>query len=431
MVSMFRIRSCRQPAWSRIGTTSLVGMVTWIACAGGVSEDPLAKGRGSSGGGSGTTSSSGGSGSGSETTSGGSHVGSTSGGSSNGSPGGAAGDLSGAGSSGRRDAGLGSDASVRGEDGAGGDSAGGDGAGGESGATAPAGQSGAAGEAGASAGGAGGAGTRRIACSRDTPFGAPVRVPGLPSRAVRLRLSPDERVGYYALWSAGRDYDILVATRETRSDPFGTGEPLSINDPAWDFSATLARNGSALYFESNRSGFWRLYQSHWDPEVDAFGAAVASGLSEATATHQDGAPSVTPDGGAIYFHTTREMGESRLAMARRTEAGFGAVRILHFGALSAQTFPVIAADELTLYFAVNESTGDSFQTDIWSATRTSTSQEFGNFREVAELNTTAHEIPSFISEDGCRLYFDRNTGHPFGWGKADDSAYVAERQPTE
>jgi hypothetical protein len=247
-----------------------------------------------------------------------------------------------------------------------------------------------------------------------------------------LRTSPDERVGYYAFPSASSSYDLLVATRDSRRGTFGEGESLAFNDAAWDFSPTLPSDAAIVYLESNRSGSWKIYQSEWNAEAQAFGPlAFPPGLSSTTATYSDGSPYVTADGEALYFHTNRQ-GRQLLAVARRSGASFGPVVLIDSGDLPTPGAPVVSQDELTLYFTVQAGTEAAGRhTDIWSASRSSTSEAFAGFQEVSGVNTSANEVPSFISEDGCRLYFDRNTGFPFGWGRADDAAYLAERQPEQ
>ncbi|HKO89740.1 MAG TPA: hypothetical protein VJU61_01225 [Polyangiaceae bacterium] len=266
-------------------------------------------------------------------------------------------------------------------------------------------------------------------CSHEAAFGAPAPVPGLPLRAVRLRTSPDERLGYYAWPSATFRYDLLVATRETRSSAFGEGESLAFNDAGWDFSPTLPNDNTVLYLESNRSGSWKLYQSEWDAEAQVFGPlAFPAGLSNSTATYNDGGPFISADGAVMYFHTNR-LGRQLLASARRSGDSFGPIYLIDSGAVLIGGFPAVSPDELTMYFAAEVgSEAEGKHEDIWSASRSSTSEAFTNFREVAGVNTPANEVPSFISADGCRLYFDRNTGFPFSWGRTDDTAYFAERQ---
>jgi hypothetical protein len=167
----------------------------------------------------------------------------------------------------------------------------------------------------------------------------------------------------------------------------------------------------------------------WDAESARYAAVeLAPGFREVADTHADSGPYVIPSGRAIYFQTTRA-GSLKLATAEWDGNAFGNIVILNFGALGRQSFPVASADELTLYFAVHNGPSDAVaHTDLWMAVRSSRSSPFA-LRELAELNTGAHEVPSFISEDGCRLYFDRTTRTPFAWGYTGESAYVAERQP--
>ncbi|HEY3498620.1 MAG TPA: hypothetical protein VGK73_28210, partial [Polyangiaceae bacterium] len=64
--------------------------------------------------------------------------------------------------------------------------------------------------------------------------------------------------------------------------------------------------------------------------------------------------------------------------------------------------------------------------DIWRATRAHPSGLFGEPALVSELNVSGlDDVPSFISEDGCRLYFDRT---PNAWSSLNGNVYVAERE---
>lgn len=156
---------------------------------------------------------------------------------------------------------------------------------------------------------------------------------------------------------------------------------------------------------------------------------LVPGLSGGNGSYDDGGPYVTPSGMAIYFHTNRT-GTPTLARAEWSGSSFGEPQTFAFGALATQSFPVVSKDELTLYFTVtNGSTNDTAHQDIWRATRKSTEEPFENPMEVREVNTDSHEIPSFVSEDGRRFYFDRVVATPFGWGNGAENSYVAEREP--
>jgi hypothetical protein len=73
-----------------------------------------------------------------------------------------------------------------------------------------------------------------------------------------------------------------------------------------------------------------------------------------------------------------------------------------------ETAPLVTADELTIIFGSDRDSPNSRGgLDIWMATRPSPSAPFGAEHVVGELATAAHDIPTWISPDGCHLYFDR------------------------
>ena len=289
------------------------------------------------------------------------------------------------------------------------------------------------GQAGAGKGGGAGEPTR---CSPTAPFGTLARVPGLPEGAIRLRLNSDETVAYYSRFLGLGEYDIARAVRATRHDSFSNISYVATNDAGWDLSPSVTGDESMLYFESQRStgGAWRIHQSVRHSEFDAFVSAdLVPGLRDATApgTGSDGAPYITPSGDTLYFHSGRFKTGQGLARAVRVGTSFARVEqlVVTFASGSPRTLgcPVVTPDELTLYFSAIE---DGKRADIWRATRAKMSDSFGVATLVSELDTEEfNEAPSFISEDGCRLYFDRNTNGPGGWSPDYGIGYVAEREP--
>lgn len=269
-------------------------------------------------------------------------------------------------------------------------------------------------------------------CSSAAPFGTPERVPGMPDGAVRLRLDPSETIGYYARFpGTGTYFDLEVATRTSLVDAFSTGTPLNTNDSGWDFSPTLTGDGAVLYFERRDENLvWRIHQSVWDPEQQAFGPVdPVPGLGPTNGNHSDGGPYAVPSGDALYFHSNR----SGLALyrAHRVGTSFAQVAKMPFtfpvGLALTTGSPVVSPDELTLYFAAHETGGP---TDIWMTTRAKKGDAFGEAALLTKVSTAdANEVPSFVSEDGCRLYFDRNSNVPFSWNPPAGNAFVAERQP--
>jgi len=266
-----------------------------------------------------------------------------------------------------------------------------------------------------------------------SPFTSTERVWGLQG-ASRLRLDPSETVAYYASYlpTAGTIFDIVVATRESRDVAFSDGIPLNTNDLGWDFSPTLPADRSVIYFESRDEAtlIWRIYEAVWNPELRAFGHVdPILGFGSSESTHIDSAPYVTPSGDALYFHTTRS-GTQALFWAERIGSSFEGAEPVPIESSSGPSgppaCPVVSPDELTLYFAAYSDSVSGG--DIWMATRATKAEPFGALSLLQDINTAANEVPSYVSEDGCRLYFDRNSHKPFSWTPPGE-AYVAERTP--
>ena len=82
---------------------------------------------------------------------------------------------------------------------------------------------------------------------------------------------------------------------------------------------------------------------------------------------------------------------------------------------------MVTPDELTIVFTSDRmGPGTHGGLDMWIATRSSTAEDFGPPLNLHELNSPRTEGPTWISPDGCRLYFDQAT--PTGQG-----VFVASR----
>ena len=125
------------------------------------------------------------------------------------------------------------------------------------------------------------------------------------------------------------------------------------------------------------------------------------------------------NGHALYFASQRGTGSDVYRAA--FDGGFALDDGGAFGSINTpneERFPVMTTDELTLYFGSDRAGGLGF--DVWKATRSSTADAFANVVNVAEVNSSGEDYPSWISDDGCRLYFasDRDVG---------EDLYVATR----
>ena len=264
-----------------------------------------------------------------------------------------------------------------------------------------------------------------VRCNPTDEFAAPKLVRGLDDGGgvvSYVRFSPDELTAYFSILDARGNGDIYTSRRPSVTATFGPFVALSALESAVDdLSPTVTADGSTLYMDSNRSGAYQVLTASWLPADGAFSAPVPIPILDVSS---EGGAYVLPDGSALYFQSARDTGtESSLFRAARTENGFETPMPLSVNTSNAERNAVISPDEKVLYFATNwrnPSLGDGV-TDIWMATRASAADNFGEPVFLDALNTPSQELPSWVSPDGCRLYFTRLDSDLRPW------VYVAER----
>ena len=138
------------------------------------------------------------------------------------------------------------------------------------------------------------------------------------------------------------------------------------------------------------------------------------------------APWISQDGLRLYYvEVISGVGKARMAERPSTGDAWTPVRTfeeLHIDDANG-TQPALTADELEIFFHSTRP-GGTGGIDLWTATRTSTEEPFGNIRPLYELNTPENESGPHIMPDGLTLYFNsvyRNGGSP-------NDLYKATRQ---
>ncbi len=278
-------------------------------------------------------------------------------------------------------------------------------------------------------------------CDPRTPFGPPTLVAGLADLGATwiggLRLSPDSRVGYFsANLEAGpldnsNDSNLYTSTRVNAAYPFGSVEPVpgaGINSgPAHEVSPTVSGDGLLLVFARYPPGPIDAAVMHYATRrgtMDPFtygGPVFSSGWD----------PFLREDGEVLYFAAQSDGGaDSDLYRATRSGPSFDeAVAVAELNSGVDDADPVVTPDDLTIYFASKRpSTGTapdastSGHFSIWTATRASPSDAFSTPRPVNELDSPGDNDPSFVTADGCTLYFTNSP--PLN---AADVLYVARK----
>jgi hypothetical protein len=123
-------------------------------------------------------------------------------------------------------------------------------------------------------------------------------------------------------------------------------------------------------------------------------------------------PWISADGQRLYYHEAINLApvETILKMAEWSESQnlwVPAVKTfteLHYGAGYTEALVSLTADELDIFWQTQRP-GGAGSLDIWTASRATTEQPFGNIRPLSEINTIYNDGGPCISPDGLTLYF--------------------------
>jgi len=268
-------------------------------------------------------------------------------------------------------------------------------------------------------------------CDPTGAFGAPIALASLESAAddVCPRLTADELTIVFSRRNADNTYDIYQATRGKPTDPFGAPQVLgTVNSIYTDVWPTLTPDGLGIYFMSDRitTGTYHV----WSATRAAIGDAFGTPTEVMALMNGDNFPYVTATGTGLYFASSDRPDTSGMSdMYRAPLDGSGtlgtpAILVGAVNTTANELVPVVTSDELTLYFCRDNAT----DCDIWTATRASATAPWGTASPLAGESTVGiDEVPSWVSPDGCDLYFYDNGS---GGSGGEDMYELARPAPT-
>jgi hypothetical protein len=203
-------------------------------------------------------------------------------------------------------------------------------------------------------------------------------------------------------------------TRASASDPI-EGSPVvltALGTASWDECAFPAADGLALLF--NRA---------IGDDADIFVATRTSKLAEfsnpeplANVNTPEPESMVWLSGDELFFVVWRADGTFIHRAVRGAGGSFGPASLvveLHEEGAS-EMDPVLTEDGSTIYFFRKG--------DVWRATRPGRDAPFGPPAQVAELNTTSIEWPTWVAPDGCTILLDS-----YRASDADTDVYLATK----
>jgi hypothetical protein len=231
-------------------------------------------------------------------------------------------------------------------------------------------------------------------CDLSKPFASIIEVKELNTsyHEGMLRLTPDGLTGYFQRFNQTTFWDLYTATRTELGAPFTGQMPLNSLNTADDEGAPFPSNNDLTL------NFTRLVRSNttYDIEiatrktkVDIFSNAMAAGF-----------PPQSFDAYLANDEATYFVGRPSIDILRKVGAS---IDVMLEGPDN-ELWPAVTSDELTLYFSMGGSGVDTGM-DVLVAKRASKSNKFTTRSLVTELNTGQDEFPTYVSPDGCVLYF--------------------------
>jgi hypothetical protein len=252
-------------------------------------------------------------------------------------------------------------------------------------------------------------------CDRTKPFAEPTLAPGVntvgaDAGEAGASLTPDELTIYFTsnrLAPGTPNFDVYVASRASITDAFGTAQKVDVLDLGGDERNTwISPDELSIYIYSSGHGNYDLYVSTRTSKLVPFGSPQPLGVN--TTDIEEGG-TTTADGHTLYFQrgTLAETFRSVLG-----PNGFDtASPVAELNTPDANS-PVPSGDDLSIYFGSSRG-GTMGSIDIYFASRPSTTSPFNQITNVTELNSQSYELPTWISPDGCDIYFTSLRGGGF------------------
>ena len=251
------------------------------------------------------------------------------------------------------------------------------------------------------------AGSAALAMPSFGAWSVPASIEALPGSSSTLNTtaidgcashSPD---GLTIIFNSNRsgNFDLYMATRTSLSEGFGDPVPLpaSVNSSANESCATLA-HGKRLYFSSDRHDpAYDLYVTRLGPKGWSTPARLGPNINNA-GTQEEVAAFYEDDEGREVMIFTRRAG----AAGKLYQSVAGGPATLVQGGPHSSASDVRASvthDGRTIYWDSTR-TGSLGGPDIWYATRSNTSEAWGQAVHSLELSSAGTDMRPFISWDG-------------------------------
>ena len=244
-------------------------------------------------------------------------------------------------------------------------------------------------------------------------FGTPIALTSLNTSAdeEHADLTADERTIYFSSTRPGGagGFDLYQATRSSTSAQFDNVMPIpGVNTAGNERVPRMAANGLSMFAMTATAaapGLRISLATRANVTVAFTGLRVVGSVNNATNTVD---PHLLPSGNVLYLASDLA-GNLDLYRSVKVNGAFSTPTLVSGVTLdtpAVENNPVVTPDELTLFFGSTRpgGTGDY---DIYEARRAAVADGFGAPVELKALNSAGADVPTWISPDGCNLYFTR------------------------
>lgn len=262
-------------------------------------------------------------------------------------------------------------------------------------------------------------------CSPTGAFGPPqgfaAIVPPAPATVIEgLRFSSDELTAYFWVNVTGdpdkRDFDLYQSHRDRVGGDWSSPQPLTpLNALSLeDALLTVTSDRKTAYFNRGGIGDRQIFFATRADAALSFGTATRLQFDSAVPTGADDSSAwINRSNTTMYFASHGRAGGTKLDLyqTKISDGRAGTLELVPGASKgdSTDSYPVLTADELTIYF---KSKRLSDEGDIFVAHRASIGADFAPV-EVKELSTDAQDFPLWVSDDGCILYYRNDTAIRF------------------
>lgn len=247
-------------------------------------------------------------------------------------------------------------------------------------------------------------------CKLGSPFAAPAPVAALNTGFIDFgaALSPDQLTVYFGSDRLSQGANVFTASRADVGSPFGAIAPLaSLNYAGADtWNVTLTADLKTAYLVTDQGAADNMYKATRASSLVAFNPPT-----KMPSPVVDGRqPYVLPDGSALYYS---DPASKKIA---RTPLPTLAPQVVNLVVPVGKSYgiPAVNANETIMYFAVwNDGVFGSY--DVWVTTRAKATDAWGAPSAVTEVNTAEFDAPSWVSVDGCTLYYSHAPANGSNW----------------